>query len=633
MVYYHAAFPTPETRKMRKWGIITLVIFGTVYLLIRTGYNFIKNLNKFFAKGLRTLSNQILLLFICLSLLIVTYTYGAYDKILINWEYLIGTISIVILSWIIFCVILLVLALLVKAKWEELERSSVSFQHFKDKIREGTAIAKVKDSFEFLALKRFFFVPLFPVLKAMSLRQELKFSSYLELCLLRELRLFFKLSWTTWIALVFVMMFWNVFILPSSVLASTLFIMLIPLVGLIITVGLYLYTSLYLYRKVIVHIDSSNLSEYNDISYNSNELIQEMSYPSYLFNYIHDEQVAKNAKKKQFTIHEHMHQRPPSLYESIFIFGQSGPYIMLNVLQCCCFLLICWSVGTFGFFARRIISKYTKYAYIFLICGLIIYVALQAFFTIFALKWITIISSIEMKRNDKCVQKMINRHMKKISDISYGILNSFKKIYFDYKNQSSTTTPVPDDAESNNLLIDDNEMEVNSENDEFQLNYHNLRNFITLSFNRFNKMNPNGIDIKYELRPFLRTCGNVLNNEEMQFLLYLVSKSKNYSEILTLKQLYNICGILLHFREKKPYEIANFVFQKYYSDNNRVVYRVFKDENMKWNDIEVFLGNYQEYFDNTKRMFIEEQCNYLGEQFSLDSFISAILTPCQYHPY
>ena len=57
--------PFPETtKKMRKWGLVTLAIFGTSFLLIRSLYNSVKNINKFFAKGVLSLSNQMLLLFI-----------------------------------------------------------------------------------------------------------------------------------------------------------------------------------------------------------------------------------------------------------------------------------------------------------------------------------------------------------------------------------------------------------------------------------------------------------------------------------------------------------------------------------------------------------------------------------------
>ena len=63
--------PFPETtKKMRKWGLVTLAIFGTSFLLIRSLYNSVKNINKFFAKGVLSLSNQMLLLFIHMVFLI-----------------------------------------------------------------------------------------------------------------------------------------------------------------------------------------------------------------------------------------------------------------------------------------------------------------------------------------------------------------------------------------------------------------------------------------------------------------------------------------------------------------------------------------------------------------------------------
>ncbi len=126
--------PFPETtKKMRKFALITLSIFGTAFLLVRSLYNTVKNLNKFFAKGVLSLSNQMLLLFICLSILIIIYTYGVFDKILINWEYIIATIAIFILSWIIFNFILIIFSLSAIRKWKEIEKCDLSFEDLKKK--------------------------------------------------------------------------------------------------------------------------------------------------------------------------------------------------------------------------------------------------------------------------------------------------------------------------------------------------------------------------------------------------------------------------------------------------------------------------------------------------------------------
>lgn len=304
---YHTAFPTPETTKMRRWEILTLIIFGTLYLLIRTGYNSLKNLNRFFAKGILSLSNQILLLSICLSILIVCYAYGAFDSIYINWEYFIGAVGIFILCWILYNVILILLSISAKRKWNELELQGTSFQSLKSKIKDNHQNNKSNsdlfDSFEFLIMKRFFFVPLFPVLKSSSLRKNLKFSYYLEQCLLGKLRQFFKISWTGWVGIIVTLMLWNVFIVPASILSATIFLMIIPLLGIIISLGIYLYLNC-VYRRIIKPITEENMGEFTDIDFDSNELYQSMGYPEYIVKLINDDKAAQDAKKIGFSIHE-----------------------------------------------------------------------------------------------------------------------------------------------------------------------------------------------------------------------------------------------------------------------------------------------------------------------------------------
>jgi hypothetical protein len=169
-------------------------------------------MNKFFAKGVKSLSNQILLLFISLSIFIICYTYGAFDSIIINWEYIIAIIAIFIVIWIFYNFFLLLFALSVTIKWRELENNATSFLNLKQKINQESKNSNYISAFEYLLLKRYFFIPLFPVLKCSSLKPEMKFHVYLEECLLKKLRHFFKLSWTSWISTIIVIMFWNVFV-------------------------------------------------------------------------------------------------------------------------------------------------------------------------------------------------------------------------------------------------------------------------------------------------------------------------------------------------------------------------------------------------------------------------------------
>ncbi|MCQ2820338.1 MAG: hypothetical protein MJ252_23980 [archaeon] len=89
-----------------------------------------------------------------------------------------------------------------------------------------------------------------------------------------------------------------------------------------------------------------------------------------------------------------MHQRSPSFYETQIIFGQSGPYFMLNLLQCCCFLFCVWVEIVFNHYRIEIVNKYNKFSYIFLGIALGLYFIFQLLITSFALKWLTLISSV-----------------------------------------------------------------------------------------------------------------------------------------------------------------------------------------------------------------------------------------------
>lgn len=234
-----------------------------------------------------------------------------------------------------------------------------------------------------------------------------------------------------------------------------------------------------------------------------------------------------------------------------------------------------------------------------------------------------------MKRDDKCIDKMIKTEMKKTAEISNSIVNSFKKIFFDVKNRQKTPDQISkqEDESSSQLIAENSD---NILNPKFQLNSENMRQFIIVNFNRFKKENSASLNIKYELKPFLKSCGNILNDEEIDFLLYIIGKGKNSKTgFLQLGQLCSICGTILYFRQKKPQAIAKFVLDNYYSENKKV----YRDVEMRWTDVEVFLANYNEYFNKNQIKFIESQCKYIGEYFTTDSLISALFTPSQYYPY
>ena len=93
-----------------------------------------------------------------------------------------------------------------------------------------------------------------------------------------------------------------------------------------------------------------------------------------------------------------------------------------------------------------------------------------------------------MKRDDKCIDKMIKTEMKKTAEISNSIVNSFKKIFFDVKNRQKTPDQISkqEDESSSQLIAENSD---NILNPKFQLNSENMRQFIIVNFNRFKKEN------------------------------------------------------------------------------------------------------------------------------------------------
>ena len=637
----HSAYS--DSYKSRKWGLVTLILFGTTFLILRSGYNFLKNINKFFAKGVKSLSNQILLLFISLSIFIICYTYGAFDSIIINWEYIIAIIAIFIVIWIFYNFFLLLFALSVTIKWRELENKATSFLNLKQKINQESNNSNYINAFEYLLLKRYFFIPLFPVLKCSSLKPEMKFYVYLEDCLLKKLRHFFKLSWTSWISTIIVIMFWNVFVWNMKIFPSTIFIFLSPFLGITVTYLIYVYIKS-IYRKVVVSINKENMNDFKDFDYYKNDIFESMGFPKYLNDIIYNEEQSNKIRENKYSLHEHLNNRPPNLYENLIVFGHSGLYFLLNLIQCINVLFICWQIAIFGHFAEDIAIAYTNIMYFFLICCTVAYVFLQLFFTILTLKWLTIIDSIEMNRNEKCLKKMVNKHLKRAGELSNNILMNFKKIYFNmiFKKNDETPGNEKEKFDEKQQLIDNESLnedfEINNNNDEnrkskekdkeeFKLVYENLKDILRLNFNRFKKSrNDNTIEIKSELKPFLKSCGNFLTEKEINFLLHLLENSSNYNGTLNLDQLIFLCGCILHFQAQKPSEIIKYVIDQYYKKNPQY----YKGKTMKWENIELFL-NYYDYFTKNEIDFIKEQCDYIGNEFTLDGFISCVLSPSQFY--
>jgi len=121
----HTPFGTPETTNMRYISLIAYIIFFSSYLILRLFLSIFRSRNKnFFMKGITLICRQTLLYFLCLSVLVVMYVYGLFDNIFINWELFLASLALFGIGWVIFSLIVLLIAVLATIKWKELEKLS-----------------------------------------------------------------------------------------------------------------------------------------------------------------------------------------------------------------------------------------------------------------------------------------------------------------------------------------------------------------------------------------------------------------------------------------------------------------------------------------------------------------------------
>jgi hypothetical protein len=123
----HAPFPIPETNVMRYISILSILIFGIVYMGVRCLLSGLKPRDKFVSKSLKKLGSQSLLYFIGISLLLYLHTFGIFDTIKINWDYLICAIGIFGVIWILFSISIIFFCKFIVDKWTQLESSCKSF--------------------------------------------------------------------------------------------------------------------------------------------------------------------------------------------------------------------------------------------------------------------------------------------------------------------------------------------------------------------------------------------------------------------------------------------------------------------------------------------------------------------------
>lgn len=320
-----------------------------------------------------------------------------------------------------------------------------------------------------------------------------------------------------------------------------------------------------------------------------------------------------------------MHQRPPSLYENIFILGSSSFPVLLNILQSCSVSFVCWTIVLLSYYSLSIYKSLSFYFLCLVIIGFVFYLILQTYLIVIGIKWITVLGSIEMKRNERWVKKLISHQFKYAGKISEEIFVQFKiLLYNQFKSNPNVNN---NDNEELSSYRNNNKNTIN-----FDLNYYPcLKELIKTSYKRYKRNVCDSIKIGTELKPLLASCGSCFewNDINITLIISLLGETKRSKGEIDLNDLYDICGALLYFKTLKPHQIIKTVFETYY-DNYPKIYK--ETKSLKWSNIELFFNHNLRFFNDEMLLYLKEQCSYIRETFSLDDFISTIVTPRYYYP-
>lgn len=296
--------------------------------------------------------------------------------------------------------------------------------------------------------------------------------------------------------------------------------------------------------------------------------------------------------------------------------GSTGFNIFLNLLQCILFLFTVWTTCIFSKEIFNIYYEQPLWVFISSIGLFIIYFFLYTFLISITIRWYTIISSIETRRNEKCLKKAINYQSQHYAEISQTISYGFKKILYDnYYEKDPNNTPfklsIPNFQKKLKFYVRRFKGLLSKEKDEKE----RLVDDHLIEF-----------DIKKELPHFLKSCGMELNEEELDFMLHISGDKQNLLENkLQHKQLDDIWAAINYFCSIPLHDIYKEVFKNYFSkedmeDINELELRGFNEKK-----IADFLIYYKEYFSHDICDFMLDEVKYLGANFSLDAFIFRII--------
>jgi hypothetical protein len=125
-----------------------------------------------------------------------------------------------------------------------------------------------------------------------------------------------------------------------------------------------------------------------------------IGFPKYLLsakNQQSSDMKFDNINVSQLNFNKLYHNRPPTLYEDLIIFGTSGFYLLINVIQIIGFMFIIWTILFFFKEYTVIVKEQGNWFIYFFISLLLIYIVTFAIILTINLKWYTIISSVSYR--------------------------------------------------------------------------------------------------------------------------------------------------------------------------------------------------------------------------------------------
>lgn len=228
-----------------------------------------------------------------------------------------------------------------------------------------------------------------------------------------------------------------------------------------------------------------------------------------------------------------------------------------------------------------------------------------------------------MQRDHKCLDKVIRRQTANHSLMANSVMNSFKLVYLSQFENKTSIKPIPDQMKR---YIDINFKRFKSKDKDMM----NKEQDIEGQYDEI-LLNDSSINVESELKSFLRSCGNNLNDEDLRLFMNFLPEVRN-SKCITPEQFHQIWAIVVHFQKMNSKEIILSSFHSYLGQ----YYSFPKDE---INDIELneeklkdFLSFHSKLFTKTQQDFILSESKLIGNSYTVRELVLVLSSSRRFYP-